>query len=186
MRGDGGNHHEKLGQKIFLCATQLTIPDTAGTTADPVGKNTDRRSSKPNQASHTADFSYPLVSSIFVPIFIPHLSFSTIIAEHKVKSTLSISPCHDHDLTLSTAYTKYSIHRLVDSLFPSYVLFLFSHIQNHSHARTVTKSDQNENSKRPVKQRCCLGGAEAAPPGLSPLRRHPPNDVEGVLWGVFW
>jgi len=79
---------------------------------------------------------------------------------------------------------------LVDSLFPSYVLFLFSHIQNHSHARTVTKSDQKENSKRHVKQRCRLGGAEAAavaaaPPGLSQLRWQPPNDVEGVFCGVF-
>jgi len=49
---------------------------------------------------------------------------STIIAEHKVKSYLSISPCHDHVLTPSTsihtveAYTKYkhtpstSIHQV--------------------------------------------------------------------------
>jgi len=112
MRGDGGNHHEKLGLKRISCASQLTIPDTAGTTPNPAGKNTDTRSSKPNQASRTPDFSYPLVSSIFVPIFIPHLSFSTIIAEHKVKSSLSISPCNDHELTLSTAYTEYSIYRV--------------------------------------------------------------------------
>ena len=26
----------------------------------------------------------------------------------------------------------------------------------------------------------------ATPPGFSQLRRQPPNDVEGVLWGVFW
>jgi len=112
MRGDGGNHHEKLGLKRIPCASQLTIPDTAGTTPDPAGNNTDTRSSKPNQASHTPDFSYPLVSSIFVPIFIPHLSFSIIIAEHKVKSSLSIYPCYDHELTLSTAYTEYSVHRV--------------------------------------------------------------------------
>jgi len=85
MSGDGGNHHEKLGLKRMLCATQLIIPDTAGTTPDPVGKNTNSRSSKPNQASRTSDFSCPLVSSLFVPMFIPHLSFSTIIAEHNVK-----------------------------------------------------------------------------------------------------
>jgi len=35
---------------------------------------------------------------------------STIIAEHKVESSLSISPCHDHELTPHTAYTSYSIH----------------------------------------------------------------------------
>jgi hypothetical protein len=39
----------------------------------------------------------------------PHLSFSTIIAEPKVKSSLSISPCHNHESTLSTAYTEYRI-----------------------------------------------------------------------------
>jgi hypothetical protein len=97
MRRDGENHHEKLGHQRIWCGSQLTIPDTAGTTANPAGKNTDTRSSKLNQASRTPDFSYPLVSSIFIPIFIPHLSFSTIIAEHKIKSSLSISPCHDHE-----------------------------------------------------------------------------------------
>jgi len=112
MRGDGGNHHEILGLKRISCASQLTIPDAADTTPDPAGKITDTRSAKPNQASCTPDFSCPLVSSIFVPIFIPHLSFSTIIAEHKVKSSLPISPCRDYELTLSAAYTEYSIHRV--------------------------------------------------------------------------
>jgi len=84
----------------------------AGTTPDPAGKNTGPRSAKPNQATRTPDFSYLLLSSILVPIFIPHLSSFTIIAEHKVKSSLSISACHDHELTLSTAYTEYSIHRV--------------------------------------------------------------------------
>jgi len=67
MRGDGRNHHEELGLKRSLCASQFTFPDTAGTTPDPAGKNTDTRSSKPNQASRTPDFSYPLVSSILFP-----------------------------------------------------------------------------------------------------------------------
>jgi len=57
IRGDGGNHHEKLGLKRISCASRLTIPDTAGTSTDPAGNNTDTRSSKPNQASHTPDFS---------------------------------------------------------------------------------------------------------------------------------
>jgi len=63
-----------------------------------------------------------------IPIFIPHRSLSldhnsTIIAEYKVKSSLSITPCHDHELTPSTsihrvqrtpttAYTKYNIHEV--------------------------------------------------------------------------
>src|SRR5258705_6452733 len=32
--------------------------------------------------------------------------------EHKVKSSLSISPCHHHELTLSASYTERSIHRV--------------------------------------------------------------------------
>ena len=57
IRGDGGNHHEKLGLERNSCASQLTIPDTAGTSPDPAGNITDTGSSKPNQASRTADFS---------------------------------------------------------------------------------------------------------------------------------
>jgi len=47
-------------------------------------------------------------------LFLVHIS--TIIAEHKVKSSLSISPWHDHELTPSTAYTEYSIHRVQHTL----------------------------------------------------------------------
>jgi len=57
IRGDGGNHHEKLGLKRILCASQFTITDMAGSSPDPAGNNTDTRSSKPNQASCTPDFS---------------------------------------------------------------------------------------------------------------------------------
>jgi len=110
-RGDGENHHEKLGLKRISCASQLSIPNTAGMSPDPVCNNTDRRSSQPNQASRTPDFSYLLVSSTSVssssPISLLLVHNSTIIAKHKVKSSLSISPCHDHELTL-----KYSILRV--------------------------------------------------------------------------
>jgi hypothetical protein len=64
MIGDGGNHPKELGLKRIPCASRFTIPDMAGTTYDPVGKNTNTRSSKPNQVSHTPDFSYSLASSI--------------------------------------------------------------------------------------------------------------------------
>jgi len=57
IRGDGGNHHEKLGLKRILCASQFTIPDTAGTSPDLAGNNTDTWPSKPNQASRTPAFS---------------------------------------------------------------------------------------------------------------------------------
>ena len=57
IRGDGGNHHEKLGLERISCASQLTIPDTAGTSPDPAGNKPNQASSKPNQASRTPDFS---------------------------------------------------------------------------------------------------------------------------------
>ena len=57
MWGDGGNHHEKLGHKRISCASQLTIPDMAGTSPDPACNYIDTRSSKPNQASRTPYFS---------------------------------------------------------------------------------------------------------------------------------
>jgi len=75
---------------------------------------TNTRSSHPNRASHTPDFSSLLVSSTSFPSSSPISHFlvynSSIITEYKVKLSLSISPCHDHELTLSTAYTEYSIH----------------------------------------------------------------------------
>jgi len=126
MRGDGGNHYEKLGRERIWCVSQFTIPDTDGTSAKPAGHNTSMRSSKPNQASCTPDSTHPLVSYIVVstssPISLYLLYSSTIIAEHKVKSPLLISPFCDHELTLGTAlhrvqhapsaaYTLYSIHQ---------------------------------------------------------------------------
>ena len=111
MRGDGTNHHEKLGLKRISCASQFTILNTAGTSPDPMCTYTDTRSSQPDEASRTHDFSYPLVFTIsfssLSPISVFLVHSSTIITEHKVKSSLSISPCHDHELTLST-----SIHRV--------------------------------------------------------------------------
>ena len=115
-RGDGRNNHEKLGLNRISCASQFTIPETAGTCPDLACNNTDTRSSQPNQASRTPDFSYPLVSSTLfsssspISLFLIHIT--TIIAEYKVKSSRSISPWHDPELTPSTAYTQYSIHRV--------------------------------------------------------------------------
>jgi len=116
MRGYRGNHHEKLGLKRVSCASHLTIPDTAGKSPDPAYNYTDTRSFQPNQASHTQDFSSLLVlSTSFSSSFLISPSLvhnSTIIAEHNVKSSLSISPCHDQELATSIAYTDYSIHQV--------------------------------------------------------------------------
>jgi len=46
----------------------------------------------------------------------PSLSFLSTtlpsLQEHKVKSSLSVSTCHHHELTLSAAYAKFSIRRV--------------------------------------------------------------------------
>jgi len=116
MRGYVGNHHEKLGLRRISCANQFTMPDAAGTSPNPACNYTVTSCSQPNQASGSPDLSDPLVSSTLfsssslISLFLVHNS--TIIAKHKVKSSLSISLCHDHELTLSTAYTESSIHRV--------------------------------------------------------------------------
>jgi len=125
IRGDGGNHHEKLGLKRILCASQFTIAETAGTSPDPAGTLTDTRSSKPNQASRTPDFSGPLVSSISfsssspISLFLVHNS--TIIASTQrlvislylsMPSSWVNTECSIRRVqhTPSAAYTEYSIH----------------------------------------------------------------------------
>jgi len=134
MRGYRGNHHEKLGLMRISCAGQFTIPHTACASFDPVCNNTDTRSSQPNQASHTPDYSYPLVSSTSfsssspISLFLVHNS--TIIAEHKMKSSLSISPCHDHELAPSIAYTEYSIHQVQHTPSTAYTEYSIHRVQH--------------------------------------------------------
>jgi len=123
LRADGGYHHGNVGLEQTLCANHVTIPDKAGTSHDLGCNNTNTRSSQPNLRSYSPDFSYPVVfstsfsSSSPISLFLIHNS--TVIAEHKVKSSLTISPCHDHQFTLCTASTKYSIHPRV-FVFPSF------------------------------------------------------------------
>jgi len=117
IRGYEGNYHEKLGLTRISCASQLTIPTTAGKSPDPACSCTDTRSSQLNQERCTWDFSYPHLFSISfsssspISLFLVHNS--TIIAEHKVKSSLSISACHDHELTVSKPYTEHCIQRVL-------------------------------------------------------------------------
>jgi len=142
MRGYRGNYHEKQGLKIITCTSQFTIPDTAGTSSDPVCIYTDTRSFKPNLASHTPDYSYPLISSPSfsssspISLFLVHNS--TIIAKHKVKSSLSISPCHDHELAPSKAYTEYSIHQVQHTPSTAYTKYSIHQVQ-HTPSTAYTK-----------------------------------------------
>jgi len=94
MRGDGGNHQERLGHKRISCASQFTMPNMAGMSPDPTCNFTDTRSSQHHQASRTPDFSYKLVSSTSFSLSSPSLSFSSTtlpLLQHTKLSHLSLS-----------------------------------------------------------------------------------------------
>ena len=106
----------------------------AGRSPNPACTYTDTRSSQHSKASRTLDFSYPLISSTSFssssPISLFLVYNSTIIAEHKVKSSISISPRHDNELTLSTLYTEYSIHRVQHTPSTAYTEYSIHRVQH--------------------------------------------------------
>jgi len=113
MRGDGTNHHEKLGLKRILCASQFTIPDMAGMSSDLECKTPIQNLPTLIRQLVRLTFhfhSYLPHRSHLDPLSLFLVDNSTIFAEHKVVSSLSISPCHNRKLTPSTAYTEYSVH----------------------------------------------------------------------------
>jgi len=121
IRGCGGNHHDELGLKRILCASQFRIPDTAGTSSDPACNYTETRSAQLNQASRT-----PISPICLYPPHHPHLHppslcFSSTTQPSSQKTKLSdpsqslhamIVSWHRVQHTPSTAYTEYSIHRV--------------------------------------------------------------------------
>jgi hypothetical protein len=115
-----------------------------GTSLDPPCNYNDRRSSQPNQVSCTPCFPYLLVSSTLssfsspISLFLVHNS--TIIAEHKVKSSLSISPCHHHELTSSAAYIKYSKHQVQHTSSAAYIECSIHRVQHTSSAAYIKYS----------------------------------------------
>jgi len=125
MIGDAGNHSERLGLKRVSWASKFSIPNMAGTSHDLVGNNTDMRSSIPNQASCTPDFTSPLISSLSflssspISVSSPHLYHHRRTQCYVVPPNLSMpwswgnteSSVHWVQHTPSTADTEYSIHR---------------------------------------------------------------------------
>jgi hypothetical protein len=83
MRGDGGNPQKKPELKIISFVIQFTIPDTAGMTYYPPGKNPSTGFSTSNQASYISDISSPLVFFISFPNSSPN-------------SLLYLELCHCH------------------------------------------------------------------------------------------
>jgi len=115
MLGDGGNHHQKLGLTEFR--VQVNWPSLIWDVQVLIQRVITPIWSLPNPIRHII----PLISRIHsYPPYCSHLHSpshflghnSPIIAEHKVKLSISLSPCHDYELTLCTAHTEYSIHRV--------------------------------------------------------------------------
>jgi hypothetical protein len=92
-------------------------------------------SSKPNQASHTPDISYPLVSSISFPFSSP-ISFSlrpsqnTMLSHPALSLHAMIMSQHRVQHTLSTAYTQYSIDRVQHTLSTAYTVHSLHRVQH--------------------------------------------------------
>jgi len=57
MAGPGENQGEKLGLKRISCASQLTIPETSGTSPYVVYNQPDTRCPEPNQETRILDIS---------------------------------------------------------------------------------------------------------------------------------
>jgi hypothetical protein len=123
----------------------ITIPNMTGPSPVPAGIHTDTRSSKLYQPSRTPDFAYLLVSSISFSFSSPMSLFlihrSTIIAEHKVISSLSISPCHDHELSPSVQlFTECSIHRVQHTPSTAYPYDCLSSLHSQDYELTPERS----------------------------------------------
>jgi len=68
--------------------------------------------------------------------------------EHKVKSSLSISPCHHHELMLSAAYTECSIHHVQHTPCAAYTLCSIYRVQ-HTLCSAYTKWSIHQVQHRP-------------------------------------
>ena len=149
MRGDGANHHGKLGLEGISCESQFTIPEMAGTSPNQGCNSPDRTSCQQNQASRTPDFSYLHISATSfsfsspISLFLVHNFYyhyrtqSEVIhlylciiwlwfdTEYKYTPSTASTEYSIHRVqhTPSTAYTEYSIHRVQHTLSTVYTQY---------------------------------------------------------------
>jgi len=116
IRRDGGNRHKKLGLREFH--VRVNGPSQIWQVRVPIRRVITPMRGLLNPIRQVVllifhSCSYPPYRFHLHP---PSRSFSSTTLpssqEHQVKSSLSISPCHHYELTLSAAYTKYSIHQV--------------------------------------------------------------------------
>jgi len=138
---DGGNHHEKLRPERFPSVTQYIIPDVAEwlplwLIEIPIQWLLNPIWQVVPVISHILTYSsYP---SHLHPTSLVVVHYSMILAQYKVLSFLSISPCHEHQSTLSTAYPKYSIHQVQQTPSTAYTKYSIHQVQ-HTPSTTYTK-----------------------------------------------
>jgi len=135
-RGEGTFHHEKLVLREFR--VRVNVPSPIRHVQVPI-----RRVITPIPGLlYPMRQVVPLSSHIrsYAPHRSPMFPFlfhnSTIIAEHKVKSSFFISPCDDDELTPSTAYTEYSIHRVQHTPSTAYTQDCLCSLHSHDYELT--------------------------------------------------
>ena len=147
MRYLGANRYETMGVKRNSCVSQLMFPDMASTSSDLAYLYTDKKHSLFNQACHTPDFSYPLISSILFPSSSPMFLSRAQLYHHRKNTkwghpSLSLHAMimsgHWLQHTPSTAYTKYSIHQAQYTPSTSYTNYSIHWVQ-HTPSTTYPK-----------------------------------------------
>jgi hypothetical protein len=125
-----------------MVCESIYIPQASRSKSHLRCRNTDTSTSQPSQATHKAHFSHQLVSGTMFsssspvsPLFVHH---STILGDYQVKSSFSISRNHDHELTLSTVYIKYSIRQVQYTLSAAHTEYRIRWVQ-HSRNRASTQ-----------------------------------------------
>jgi hypothetical protein len=111
-RGDAGSHCETLRCNKVPPVSAFTICDMVGMHPNPASINTNAMSSELSIESHTPEFSSRLIISDWLlspsPISLGRPQ-QTIITEHNVNPSISITWCHYHNLTPCTSETHYTI-----------------------------------------------------------------------------
>jgi len=113
MGGDVGNHDEKL--RLSDLGVQVNYPSPIWQVLLWIMRAITPIQCVLNEISYIIPHishlrTYPPYYSPLHSPFLFHVHNSTIIAEHTIKSSFFNSLLHDHELTLSTACTEYSIH----------------------------------------------------------------------------
>jgi len=139
MKEDTGTHHEKPGLEEL--GVWVNSPSPIGQVWVPIRWAITPLQGLPNPIRQVVPLishirSYPAYHSHLYPPSLLLAHNSTIIAEHKVKSSHSICPCHDHELTRCAACTEYSVHRIQHNPNTAFTQDCLSSLHSHNYELT--------------------------------------------------